>query len=72
MINYQEFTGFLEEMWNGYLQDNLSLVLIEKEGQKVVGVAICQDFFKLVDSAKASGVLYNVLEFHQEVKGNIL
>ncbi|XP_035710845.1 plipastatin synthase subunit B-like [Folsomia candida] len=72
MISYQELNSFLSEAWSSYVEEKLSIVVIEKSTNKIVAVAICQDFFKLVDTTKATGTLYNIMEFYQEVKGNIL
>ena len=72
MLQKKDLEYFLEETYQNIVEDKTSLVVIKKSSKQVVAAAICQDFFKLVDTTKANGTLFNIIEFFHEVKGNIL
>lgn len=72
MISYKDLEYFLETVFTAVVDDEVSLVVIQKSNKRVVAAAICNDFFKAIDTTKANGSLFNVIEFFYEVKGNIL
>jgi len=72
MVSEEQILSFLNMNWEKILEQQMCVVVIRNQDSKIVGAALCYDFFTDLDTDLASGPLKYVLEFGQEVKGQLL
>jgi len=72
MVTYDDFVTFLHVTWSLWADEGLSLVVHRKEDREVIAVALNMDFFTILDVSVASGAVYHMLEYVNEIKGNTM